>query len=390
VKRKPWYAFKAQADPSVADVDVMGIIGDWIDEYYGFGDVVTAKQFAQDLAALPDTVKSIRVHINSPGGDVFAGVTIANALRSQSVEKGRSVQTIAEGLAASAASIILMAGDVVTIADNALVMIHNPWTMAVGGAADMRKAADSLDAIRDALVSTYQWHSPLSTEEIVALMDAETWMDAEEALAKGFATEISEGMRAAACVDQRALGKLRVPDRFADRISALTQAQEEPPSPEPVGDPEPALPPAAARASFEQVYRACRQANVTDFVDALVARAPAEEDLETLVRAEADRRAAEASRAENIRGLSKVMKGRAEGRAQALELMVASGMTEERARALVQTVNALLDNVEIDSSLKPDAMGGGKPKAGTINHRAIYDRMNNPAGNVRLFPTRKE
>src|SRR5262245_49867465 len=120
--RNNWFRIQAAAAGSVADVVVFGFIGDWVaDLYGGTGDgVVTAKSFADELAALPESVKTVRVRINSPGGDVVAGIAIANALRAEQ-QKGRKVETIVEGLAASAASVIAMGGSTVRMADNALM-----------------------------------------------------------------------------------------------------------------------------------------------------------------------------------------------------------------------------------------------------------------------------
>src|ERR1051325_2166278 len=200
MKAREWFKFQAAADDaSVVDIHIIDFIGDWIDDYWGFG--VTAKAFLDQLAKLSNDVKTVRVHINSPGGDVFAASNIANALREQQASKGRTVETIVDGIAASAASIILMAGSTIKVADNGVVMVHNPWTIAVGNAADMRKSADTLDTLRNTIVATYKWHSSLSDDELVALMDAETWMDADEAIAKGFATEKVEGLKAAATID---------------------------------------------------------------------------------------------------------------------------------------------------------------------------------------------
>src|SRR5687767_1079301 len=137
MKARTWYRVENAADPSIADIYIVDIIGGWIDEWFGDSQgILTAKQFLNDLAKLPEAVKTLRIHVNSPGGDVFGAVQIANALRDQQTSKNRSVDTINEGLAASAASIILMAGKTVTMADNALTMIHNPWSIGIGEAKD--------------------------------------------------------------------------------------------------------------------------------------------------------------------------------------------------------------------------------------------------------------
>jgi ATP-dependent protease ClpP protease subunit len=394
VKVRNWYRFRNQSDPAVAEIQLMGIIGDWIDEYYGFGDVVTAKQFVQDLAALPETVKTIRVLINSPGGDVFAGITIANALRMQSQEKGRTVETYVEGLAASAASIVLMGGDRVVVADNALVMIHNPWTYAMGTSSEMRKAADQLDAIRDALVATYQWHSPLSADEIVALMDAETWMDAQEALAQGFATEVAEGMRAAASLDTRAVAKLKVPDRFAARVAELTTPRaddaepvptpadpaEEPPTPEPTPAPDPDPAPAGgpqASVTADAVMEMCAAAGLDlPFTRALIAEGLTPAAAAARVSAEKGRRMAEDARVSGIKGLCSRFKAVSSLEAVLLgDGTTGSGVSFDTAKAIAVGMKAAIDVAEIDAGLKPDQLGGGGNVV-AIDTRAIYAARN--------------
>src|SRR5262249_31261956 len=139
--------------PTVADIHIIDYIGGWDDDWlarnWGYEMGVTAKQFVEDLAAIPAGVATLKVHINSPGGDVQAGINIANALREQQVSKGRTVETFVDGIAASIASAIAMAGSKVHMADNALLMVHNPWSLAIGNAGEMRKVADILDTMRN-------------------------------------------------------------------------------------------------------------------------------------------------------------------------------------------------------------------------------------------------
>ena len=145
---------------------------------------VEARTFVKDLEKID--AKTIHVHINSPGGDVFDGVAIANALRSHSAK----IVVHIDALAASIASIIALAGDEIRMADNAMFMIHNPFMMAAGDAAEFRKAAELLDTVRDTLVATYEKSCDLSREQIIAAMDAETWYSAKDALEAGFIHEI--------------------------------------------------------------------------------------------------------------------------------------------------------------------------------------------------------
>lgn len=160
-----------------------------------WGDEVTPKQFWEDLQGLGD-ISELRIYINSPGGDVFAGQAIHSMLRRHSATK----LVYVDGLAASAASLVAMAGDRVIMPKNAMMMIHNPWTIAWGDANEFRKIADELDKIRESLVVVYQDKSGLERDRIIEMLDAETWMTAEEAVELGFADEIEEAKQVAASV----------------------------------------------------------------------------------------------------------------------------------------------------------------------------------------------
>lgn len=138
------------------------------------------------LAQLAGAHGELTVRINSPGGAVSDGIAIYNALARF---PGR-VAVLIDGLAASIASLIAMAGDTVQIADNALLMIHAPWTITEGDAAELRDVADVLDLHAEAMVSGYAEKSGKSRAEILKIMNQETWFTAEEALAAGFVDEI--------------------------------------------------------------------------------------------------------------------------------------------------------------------------------------------------------
>lgn len=221
-----WFRFaQASTSSSIADIHVIDFIGDWIDDatnrFWGANIGVTARAFVEQLSKLPAGVKTIRLHINSPGGDVQAGINIANALRAEQV-KGRVVETYVDGLAASIASVIAMAGSKVVMADNALMMIHDPWTIALGNAAEFTKALDMLAANKAQIIATYRWHSHLGEAEISKLMSAETWMTAAEAHKLGFVTATTTGRRAAASLPRSALNWLPVvPDALKTRFEAL-------------------------------------------------------------------------------------------------------------------------------------------------------------------------
>lgn len=151
-----------------------------------WGDEVTPRSFAEDLESLGG--KDVTVRINSGGGDVFAAHAIHNQLVAY---KGR-VTVVIDGLAASAATIIAVAGDRIIMPSNALFMIHNP---AIGlsdyyGAEELLKAAEALNTIKGSIVAAYRKRCKTSAEELASMMDAETWMGAAECLEKGFADEI--------------------------------------------------------------------------------------------------------------------------------------------------------------------------------------------------------
>lgn len=151
-----------------------------------WGDEVTPRSFAEDLESLNG--KDVTVRINSGGGDVFAAHAIHNQLVAY---KGR-VTVVIDGLAASAATIIAVAGDRIIMPSNALFMIHNP---AIGlsdyyGADELLKAAEALNTIKGSIVAAYCKRCKASAEELAVMMDAETWMGAAECLEKGFVDEI--------------------------------------------------------------------------------------------------------------------------------------------------------------------------------------------------------
>jgi len=148
--------------------------------------LVDDKWVISELAKIPDD-ENVVVRINSPGGDAFAGISIYNAL----TRRG-NVTVEVDALAASAASIIAMAGDTIRMASNAHMMIHDAWMFAMGNAAEMRKSADLLEKIDGTIAATYSRRVGQDVEAVSALMDDETWFTATEAVEAGFADEISE------------------------------------------------------------------------------------------------------------------------------------------------------------------------------------------------------
>lgn len=179
------YEIKAQ-DKS-AEILIYDEIGPW---------GVEASQFAKDLKNLGN-IETINLRLNSPGGQVFDAHAIFNML----VRSKARVEVDIDGMALSAASVIAMAGDEIRMAENAMMMIHDPWIVAMGSAQELRNTADTLDKIRGTIVSTYSGRRALDAEEVSKMMADETWMDAGEALDAGFVDSVTQAQRAAAHYD---------------------------------------------------------------------------------------------------------------------------------------------------------------------------------------------
>lgn len=159
------------------------------DEISWFG--VSAEQFIKDLNGVSSKVLNIR--INSPGGSVFDGTAVFNAIKQH---KSKTVAHI-DGLAASISSIIALAADEVRMSENAFLMIHDPWSMVIGNADIMRDEADLLDKVGKTIAKTYMDKTGKDEKEIKEMMNAETWMNAEEALEMGFIDIIDKGEKEA-------------------------------------------------------------------------------------------------------------------------------------------------------------------------------------------------
>lgn len=165
------------AAPSSADVYVFESIGGWAG--------VSADDFVRDVAGLD--VARIDLHLNSPGGDAMEGAAIANVLRQHKA----SVTVWVDGLAASAASIIAMAGDEIVMGLGSQLMVHDPWTFEIGSAADMRKTADALDSTANSMAAAYAAKAGGTTADWRAVMQDEVWYSPEEAVSAGLADRIA-------------------------------------------------------------------------------------------------------------------------------------------------------------------------------------------------------
>lgn len=181
--------YRIRAAAKGAELYLYDVIGGWMGG-------ITAKQVVDDVKAL-GKIDTLSVHINSPGGDVFEGLAIYNVLKQHPAD----VIIDIDGLAASIASLISMAGDTIRIADNALMMVHNPMGGQFGTAAELRAKADVMDQIRENMIATYDKRTQLGAEKLSELADAETWMNAAEAKRLGFVDEITDELQMAACFD---------------------------------------------------------------------------------------------------------------------------------------------------------------------------------------------
>ncbi|HGA3243055.1 TPA: head maturation protease, ClpP-related [Streptococcus agalactiae] len=164
------------------EVCTLRIEGQIADETW-FGDEVTPQLFKNDLLA---GTGDITLWINSPGGDVFAAAQIYNML----MDYQGDVHVIIDGLAASAASVIAMAGTTVSMSPVAMMMIHNPWTFAQGEAKDMAKVIEMLGEIKESIINAYELRTGLSRTKISHLMDSESWFNAKKAVELGFADKV--------------------------------------------------------------------------------------------------------------------------------------------------------------------------------------------------------
>ncbi|MEC6747339.1 head maturation protease, ClpP-related [Marinilactibacillus sp. XAAS-LB27] len=195
------------------------IFGEIVSSGYEWDDSDTsALSFQKDLKELGE-VDTINLHINSPGGSVFDGVAIYQML----VQHKAIVNTYIDGLAASIASVIAMAGDRIYIPRNAMIMVHNPWTIVMGNATDLRKQADDLEKIGQSMQESYlsKIGDKITAEKLTELLNEETWLSATEAVEYGFADEILEENRVAACISDKLFADYKnVPEKLKKKTES--------------------------------------------------------------------------------------------------------------------------------------------------------------------------
>ncbi|WP_175656520.1 head maturation protease, ClpP-related [Burkholderia ambifaria] len=262
--KKRWWDIRAQANAAggnEVEIRIYGDIGFWGTD---------AELFVTKLDEVAATATSIVVAINSMGGDVFDAFAIYNALRRHT---GKVTGRV-DGVAASAASLILMACDRIEMPSNARLMIHNPYTVAAGEAGDLRKLADLLESMSDSMLAAYVERSGRTEDEVRAIMDAETWLTAAQAKEQGFCDAVVDPIRIAAYA-----GAARLAARFAavpaEIVAVLEGDGEVPPVNQPA-DPAPPPPgpaPSATpdvKALASHVYAACRDARIEHCAEGIV------------------------------------------------------------------------------------------------------------------------
>lgn len=202
-----------------------------------FGDEVTPAEFKEELNSGSGP---ILVHINSPGGDVFAASKIYTML----MDYPHEVNVQIDALAASAASVIAMAGTHVAMSPTSMMMIHNPMTIAFGDTAEMKKAIDLLDEVKESIINAYTIKTGLSHAKLSHLMDEETWMSAHKAKEMGFCDEVlfdaDKAQESGAAADF-SFSRTAVAACLMNRVIASVETPEEPapeepaePAPEPI------------------------------------------------------------------------------------------------------------------------------------------------------------
>ena len=194
-----------------------------------FDDDITPQLFREELNAGSG---DITVWINSPGGDCVAAAQIYNML----MDYRGSVTVKIDGIAASAASVIAMAGTKVLVAPVSMLMIHNPATMAMGDAAEMQKAIAMLDEVKESIINAYEIKTGMSRAKLSHLMDAETWMDAHTAVDLGFADEIMTRPEVTGAENHvtgpMLFSRAAVTNHLMDKLAAKCRIEKKPTKPE--------------------------------------------------------------------------------------------------------------------------------------------------------------
>jgi len=215
---KSWFSIKAKA-AGAAEIKIYDEIGMW---------GITARQFSDELAALGQ-VKQISLFIHSPGGDVFDGIAIYNLLKKHPA----NLTVHIDGLAASMASVIAMAGDKVVMPENAMLMIHKPWGISGGNAKEMRDYADLLDKVEAVLIPAYASKTGKSADELAQMLEGETWLNGRECVEQGFADELEPAVNVMARLESKRIEEFEaMPNALKNMITGPQGSVTTPAAPE--------------------------------------------------------------------------------------------------------------------------------------------------------------
>ncbi len=264
VEDQHWYKISAAAEgegaantePAPIEIYIYGEIGGW---------GITANEFIKDLKAIDDGVSPVVVAFNTIGGDLFDGLAIHNALN----RLGERCTARIDALAASAGSVAACGAHRLVMASNAMLMVHNPWTWTSGDAEDLRRVADVLDQTFEAIIAAYRAKAPdIDDAELRRMVNDETWLTAQEALALGLADEVGNGVEVKACLAQGAAMK-----RYRQTPQALLdQLADQTPDDDPATPPEATPPdPAVSTALALMITQGCAKAGISNLAETLIA-----------------------------------------------------------------------------------------------------------------------
>ena len=246
----------AEAEPSPIEIYIYGEIGGW---------GITANQFLRDLKAVDDGVSPVQVAFNTNGGDLFEGVAIHNALN----RLGERCTARIDALAASAGSVAVCGAHRVVMASNAILMIHNPYTWIEGDADELRRVADVLDQAFEVIIAAYKAKSPdIDEAELRRLVNDESWLTAEEALALGLVDEIGSGVQVRACLGNgAAMARYqKTPQPLLDQLAS------KPPADDPVKPPVPTKPDVSDSTALAlMITQDCTKAGIGNLAETLIA-----------------------------------------------------------------------------------------------------------------------
>ena len=227
---KKFWKWKNQTEENAPNPERTLFLNGTIASESWFDDDVTPQIFKDELMSGSG---NITVWINSPGGDCVAAAQIYNML----MEYPGNVTVKIDGIAASAASVIAMAGTKVCVSPVSMLMIHNPMTFAFGNTAEMQKAIDMLGEVKESIINAYEIKTGMSRAKLSRLMDAETWMNANKAVELGFADEILQ--RDTASEDEQpealamAYSRAEVTNSLMEKLSAKCRIEPKPTEPKP-------------------------------------------------------------------------------------------------------------------------------------------------------------